>query len=396
MRILLTILMLLFYSSVNAQFFKDVYKDFLKYGTFYVAGNIGNAYDTQEPSYFIRTDPDNLYAIPTVLDNTVHHPFDYRYGIGIRKLARFDYEVKPGNFWTGDSNIEKQTALSAPTSAIKGFEYLIHYEKERERGEEFINTRYFLRHTGKYHIVKVEQRSQGNVDFKYKSAEVRGRLPIGNKFSVSAGVIYRTHEKAYGYNPVEVWLNETKNNGNALNPWYTLGFEYGYTDHYTSYDMDDADTVYDWIWMDKDNNVVAYGDKDFRDRVMPGLLNRYNNEIWDTLPSYGEIAPIIGADLYHYKSKFWLHSYANWILPYHKYIKGAEEYSYLHRNGWETQGHNQMHAEGEGDQWDDFQAGLVFGWKLSKSIGVFIEGEYTKFWDSRIYNTNFGINLTFK
>ena len=396
MRILLTTLMLLLYSSVNAQFLEDVYKDFLKYGTFYVAGNIGNAYETQRPNYFIRTDPDNLYAIPTVLDNTVHHPFDYRYGIGIRKLARFDYEVKPGNFWTGDSNIEKQTALSAPTSAIKGFEYLIHYEKERERGEEFINTRYFLRHTGKYHIVKVEQRSQGNVDFKYKSAEVRGRLPIGNKFSVSAGVIYRTHEKAYGYNPVEVWLNETKNNGNALNPWYTLGFEYGYTDHYTSYDMDDADTVYDWIWMDEDNNVVAYGDKDFRDRVMPGLLNRYNNEIWDTLPSYGEIAPIIGADLYHYKSKFWLHSYANWILPYHKYIKGAEEYSYLHRNGWETQGHNQMHAEGEGDQWDDFQAGLVFGWKLSKSIGVFIEGEYTKFWDSRIYNTNFGINLTFK
>jgi len=388
--------MLLLYSSVNAQFLEDVYKDFLKYGTFYVAGNVSNAYDTQEASYFIRTDPDNLYAIPTVLDNTVHHPFDYRYGIGIRKLARFDYEVKPGNFWTGDSNIEKQTALSAPTSAIKGFEYLIHYEKERERGEEFINTRYFLRHTGKYHIVKVEQRSQGNVDFKYKSAEVRGRLPIGNKFSVSAGVIYRTHEKAYGYNPVEVWLNETKNNGNALNPWYTLGFEYGYTDHYTSYDMDDADTVYDWIWMDEDNNVVAYGDKDFRDRVMPGLLNRYNNEIWDTLPSYGEIAPIIGVDLYHYKSKFWLHSYANWILPYHKYIKGAEEYSYLHRNGWETQGHNQMHAEGEGDQWDDFQAGLVFGWKLSKSIGVFIEGEYTKFWDSRIYNTNFGINLTFK
>ena len=393
MRILLITLMLLLSSNANAQFFKDVYKDFLKYGTFYAAGNVGNAYETQRPNYFIRTDPDNLYAIPTVVDNTIYHPFDYRYGIGIRKLARFDYEVKGTNFYNGTEN---NVALSAPTAAVKGLEYLIHYEKERERGEEFINSRYFVRHTGKYHIAKIEQRSQGNVDFKYKSAEVRGRLPIGNKFSVSAGVIYRTHEKAYGYNPVEVWLNETKNNGNALNPWYTLGFEYGYTDHYTSYDMDDADTVYDWIWMDEDNNVVAYGDKDFRDRVMPGLLNRYNNEIWDTLPSYGEIAPIIGADLYHYKSKFWLHSYANWILPYHKYIKGAEEYSYLHRNGWETQGHNQMHAEGEGDQWDDFQAGLVFGWKLSKSIGVFIEGEYTKFWDSRIYNTNFGINLTFK
>ena len=396
MRVLLTALMLLLYSSINAQFLEDVYKDFLKYGTFYIAGNIGNAYDTTEPSYFIRTNPDNLYAIPTVLDNTVHHPFDYRYGIGIRKLARFDYEVKPGNFWTGDSNIEKQTALSAPTSAVKGFEYLIHYEKERERGEEFINTRYFLRHTGKYHIAKVEQRSQGNVDFEYFSAEARARLPIGDKLSISAGIIYRTHERPYGYNPVEIWLNETNNNGDALNPWYTLGKEYGYTDHYTSYSMDGLPTVYDWIWMDSTATVAAYGDKDFRDRVMPGLLNRYNNEIYDTLSSYGEIAPIIGADFYHYKSKFWLHSYANWILPYHKYVKGAEEYSYLHRNGWEAEGHNKMHAEGDGEQWDDFQIGLVFGWKLSKSIGVFIEGEYTKFWDSRIYNTNFGINLTFK
>ena len=396
MRILLTTLMLLLYSSVNAQFLEDVYKDFLKYGTFYIAGNIGNAYDTTEPSYFIRTNPDNLYAIPTVLDNTVHHPFDYRYGIGIRKLARFDYEVKPGNFWTGDSNIEKQTALSAPTSAVKGFEYLIHYEKERERGEEFINTRYFLRHTGKYHIAKVEQRSQGNVDFEYFSAEARARLPIGDKLSISAGVIYRTHERPYGYNPVEIWLNETNDDGNALNPWYTLGFEYGYTDHYTSYSMDGLPTVYDWIWMDSTNTVAAYGDKDFRDRVMPSLLNRYNDEIFSTLDPYAEIAPIIGADFYHYKSKFWLHSYANWILPYHKYVKGAEEYSYLHRNGWEAEGHNEMHAKGDGEQWDDFQVGLVFGWKLSKSIGVFIEGEYTKFWDSRIYNTNFGVNLTFK
>ena len=396
MRVLLTTLMLLLYSSVNAQFLEDVYKDFLKYGTFYIAGNIGNAYDTTEPSYFIRTNPDNLYAIPTVLDNTVHHPFDYRYGIGIRKLARFDYEVKPGNFWTGDSNIEKQTALSAPTSAVKGFEYLIHYEKERERGEEFINTRYFLRHTGKYHIAKVEQRSQGNVDFEYFSAEARARLPIGDKLSISAGVIYRTHERPYGYNPVEIWLNETNDDGNALNPWYTLGFEYGYTDHYTSYSMDGLPTVYDWIWMDSTNTVAAYGDKDFRDRVMPGLLNRYNDEIFSTLDPYAEIAPIIGADFYHYKSKFWLHSYANWILPYHKYVKGAEEYSYLHRNGWEAEGHNEMHAKGDGEQWDDFQVGLVFGWKLSKSIGVFIEGEYTKFWDSRIYNTNFGVNLTFK
>ena len=399
MRQLLIIVLLLSNIAVFAQekekknFFKSVYDDFFKYSTFYVAGDAGNSYETSRKNYFIRTDPDDLYAIPQVVDETVYHPFDYRVGFGVRKLARFGYEKKPGNFWTGNDKIEKQTALSAPTSAVKGFEYLIHWEKERQRGEEFINSRYFLRHTGDYHIAKIEQREQGNVDFKYLSGEVRARLPIGKKFSISAGAIYRTHEKAYGYNPVEIWLNETDENGNALNPWYTLGFEYGYTDHYTSYSMDGLPTVYDWIWMDSDGEVVAYGDKDFRDRVMPDLMNRYNNEIYDGLDPYGEVAPIVGIDFYHYKSKFWVHAYANWILPYHEYLTGDSDFNYLNRNNWGAGG---LIQDSEPEQWSDYNAGLMFGWKIGRSIGAFIEGEYTKFWDSRIYNTNFGVNLTFK
>ncbi len=387
----LTTLILLFITlNMQGQFFKDVYKELFKYSTIYVAGNASNSYETQRPSYFIRTDPDNLYAVPEVIDNTIYHPFDYRYGIGIRKLARFDYEVKGANFYNGTEN---NVALSAPTAAVKGLEYLIHYEKERERGEEFINERYFIRHTGKYHIAKVEKRTQGNVGFEYSSGEARARLPIGKKFSISAGAIYRTHQRSYGYNPVEIWLNETDENGNALNPWYTLGFEYGYTDHYTSYSMDGLPTVYDWIWMDSDGNVVAYGDKDFRDRVMPDLMNRYNNEIFDTLDPYGEVAPIVGFDYYHYKNNFWLHTYGSWVLPYHHYIKGDEDFNYLNRNNWGVGG---LIEDSELEQWSDYNAGIMFGWKLSKSIGVFVEGEYTKFWDSEIYNSSVGLNITLK
>ena len=116
MKKLLIIILFLFSSNVIAQeityteavktkkkesFFKDLYKELFKYSTFYAAGNIGNAYETQRPEFFVRTDPDNLYAIPDVVDQTVYHPFDYRYGIGIRKLARFDYEVKGANFYNG-------------------------------------------------------------------------------------------------------------------------------------------------------------------------------------------------------------------------------------------------------------------------------------------------------
>ena len=107
MKKLLLIVALLIFSNAEAQFLKEVYKDFLKYGTFYAAGNVGNA-KMESKEYFVRTNPDNLYAIPEVVDETVYHPYDYRYGFGIRKLARFDYEVKPGTFWTGDQKLEKQ------------------------------------------------------------------------------------------------------------------------------------------------------------------------------------------------------------------------------------------------------------------------------------------------
>ena len=409
MRIIITILCILISFNSLAQevtyteaikikkkesFIKELYKDFLKYGTFYAAGNIGSAYETQRPNYFVRTDPDNLYAIPDVVDQTIYLPFDYRYGLGIRKLARFDYEVKGTNFYNGT---EDNVALAAPSAAIKGLEYLIHYEKERKRGEEWVNSRFFVRHTGDNHIIKLEQREQGNVGFKYQSAEARARLPIGKKFSISAGAIYRTHEKAYGYNPIEIWLNETDDNGLAANPWYTLGYEYGYYDTYyvaNYYDQDGNFIQFPaWFWMDENDVLVAHTDEVFRDEVFPDLMNRYNNEIWDTLNPYGEIAPIIGADFYHFKNKFWLHAYANWILPYHEYLKGDEDFSYLNRDNW---GKGGLIQDSTPEQWSDYQAGVMFGWKVSRSFGIFVEGEYTKFWDSEIYNTNFGLNITFK
>ena len=84
-------------TNVNAQndsFFKKVYDDFLKYGTVYGAGEIRNSIEAPNPTYFVRTnDNGNIYSIPVVVDNTVKYPMDYRVGFGIRKLARFDYEI---------------------------------------------------------------------------------------------------------------------------------------------------------------------------------------------------------------------------------------------------------------------------------------------------------------
>lgn len=386
----LFIILLFLPLSSNGQFLTELYKDFLKYGTVYAAGNIGNA-RMVEPNYFIRTNPDNLYAIPDVVDRAKYHPFDYRYGVGLRKLARFDYEPKGNNFYNGIGEDENNVALGAPTSAVKGLEYLLHYEKQRTNGNVFFNKRIFVRHTGKYHILKIEARESGNVGFEYKSAEARLRLPIGKKFSISAGAILRTHQQPYGYNPIEIWLNEVNEDGFAVNPWWTLGYEYGYTDELTQVQNVDTGAIeYHWCWRDENGNIVAFTDEDFRDRVFGRLMNRFNRERWAELDAFAEVAPVVGFDFYHYKKNFWLHAYGNWIMPHHKYIKGNEDFSYLHRNSWGKGGHNDLLG---GEQWDDYQAGLMFGWKMTKALGVFIEGEYTQFWDSKIYATNFGINL---
>jgi len=383
--------------SANAQeknnLFKDLYKDFLKYGTIYIAGDIDNPKE-EKKDYFVRTPEDGgLYSIPEVIDGTAYYDFDYRYGFGIRKIARFDYEIKGKQYYDGT---ESNVGLSATNSAVKGLEYVFHTEKERSRDEVYNNHRYFVKHSGKYHMVKLESRAQGKVDFKYNSAELRAKLPIGKKFSLSAGAIYRTHERPYGYNPVEIWLNETDENGWPVNPWYTLGFYYGYDDIYYTQEDQFGNEISDWYWIDPDGNTVAYTDLQFRDTVFADLMNRYNEEIWSELDNFGLISPVIGFDWYHYKNNFWLHAYGSYLLPYHKYVKGDEQYSYLHRNGWSAEGHDGMHAMGEGDQWEDYQAGVVFGWKLSRSIGIFAEAEYTKFWDSRIYNGSVGFNITLR
>ena len=390
------LLALLFTLNIDAQFFKKTYDNIFKYATIYVAGDMREAYETKYPDYFIRTNPDDLYAIPDVIDETIYHPFDYRVGIGIRKLARYDYEIKQ-NYIDGTENM---IGISAPTGAVKGFEYLFHYEKERERGEEFDNTRFFLRHTGKYHIVKLESRKQGNVDFQYQSAEVRFRLPIGRKLSFSIGAIARSHEKAYGYNPIEIWLNETmtyidSNTGEerelVINNWWELGYLYGYEDEFTEYkNLSDGTSFYDYIWRDENANIVAYGDRDFRDRIYGGLMNRFNEERWNLLDPFMEVAPVVGFDFYHYRPKFWLHAYANCILPYHHYFKGDKNLSYLNRNNW---GKGGLKKDSQLEQFSDYQGGLIVGLKITKTLGLFLEGEYIKFWDSEIINSSIGLNF---
>ena len=394
-KILLLLCLLISFNSIaqeeeKGRFFKAVYKELFKYGTFYLAGDVQNPKEKPK-DYFVRTNPDGgLYDVPVVVDGTEYYDFDYRYGFGVRKVARFNYEIKNKHYYDGK---ETNAAMTAPTSAVKGLEYVFHFEKERSQNEIYKNHRYFVKHSGKHHIVKLESRQQGKVDFNYKSAEARDKLPIGKQFSISAGAIYRTPDRPYGYNPIEIWLNELDEDGFPVNYWYTLGFDYGYDDIYYTQEDEFGNEVSDWYWIDPQGNVVANSDLEFRDGVFADLMNRYNNEIFSQIDAFGLISPIVGFDFFHYKNNFWLHAYGSYLPPYHKYVSGDEDFSYFNRNNWGLGG---LRQDAEPEQWEDYQAGVVFGWKLNKSIGVFFEGEYTKFWDSRIYNSSVGLNITLR
>ena len=167
-QILLTLCLLISFnisSQEKGKLFKSIYDELFKYGTIYVAGDMQNPKENA-PDYFVRPGEDGgLYSIPQVVDGTPYYEFDYRYGIGIRKLARYDYEVKGAQYYDGTEN---NVGLSATNSPVKGLEYVFHWEKERERDELYDNHRYFLKHCGKYHMVKLESRAQGKVNFDYK------------------------------------------------------------------------------------------------------------------------------------------------------------------------------------------------------------------------------------
>jgi len=59
----------------------------------------------------------------------------------------------------------------------------------------------------------------------------------------------------------------------------------------------------------------------------------------------------------------------------------------------ETKGLGGLREDSELEQWDDYQFGLILGWNITSKLGIFVEGEYTKFWDTEIFKSTVGLNI---
>lgn len=110
------------------------------------------------PEYYIN-------QLGEIKDITIENPYDYKSTIGIRKVARFDYENRQNRFYDGQT--EHSLSTSANVGAVKGLEYVAQYDKGRQQGREYENHRYFIRHMGKYWMTKFDYRREGLVNLKY-------------------------------------------------------------------------------------------------------------------------------------------------------------------------------------------------------------------------------------
>lgn len=337
----ITLILLCLPMVVNAQTFKKAFR----FSTFYAAVN-GNNSLSDYNTYSVFNGPLSTDIIET--------PFDYSLTLGIRKIARFKYENRANVFYNGE---EHSYSDAATIGTVKGFEFLFESDYRRQQGVLYLDQNHFLRYVGGRFVGKVEYVQDGFADVSYLEASQRLRINSKGKLSFNIGAAQRISEP-YGYDPLQQWELP---NGSL---------------HYTQLALSEGYS-YDFVtgeYMNPDGEVVASSFAVWREVVIPEVLKDYVQRKRGELNTEWNYSLVVGFDYYHYTKDFWLHSWGN-VLPRH--LDTGSEFSYFQLNG---------------GQWVDYSGGLVFGWKLNRSFGWFLEGRYNKYWNREWHDFSVGVN----
>jgi hypothetical protein len=305
---------------------------------------------------------------------------DYKYNIGLRKIALFPYQ-KGSRFYKGN---EKSLSDDALFGAVDGFEYLMSFSAVKNRGHEFEDQEYWIKWSNKNFITKFKYLDKGSRDLQFASYDARYKLELGPAiFSLGGNIM---GHPIYGHPAYEDYEL----------PWWELAYEYGYTDYYVPIiDLNESGTIdnywlwietdpdteegywtyyyeeADYYWEDPDSNAVAYSDAEFYEYHMPGIIDQYNEDNKEK-EWQAEASIVLGLDFYigndNYYSHIWVNSFLSPV--------GLTEKSY----------------DGDEEQYD---IGALVGANLSEHIGVFIEGKKLKYYGREEYNISTGINWRF-
>ena len=331
-------------------------KRHIKFSTIYGAVNGGTSVSD------VKT-----YAVSTgqLEEGVIETPFDYSVTLGIRKIARFGYENKAQTFYDGT---ESNYTDAATVGKVQGFEYLFEVDYARQQGVDYIDQHHFIRYSsddnceGPYCIdhfaAKLEYLKDGFADVEYFELSERYRYKKNKYLALSVGAAHRLAEP-YGYNPLEEWILD---NGNLH---YTyLAIQEGYT-------IDVANSEY----KDPDGNIVANSSEVWKEVVIPQVLADYTQRKRNELSKQIQHSIILGFDYYHYNKNKWIHAWGN-LLPYH--YDDGNEFSY--------------HKYNNGEQWYDYSGGVIYGVKVDRHLGYFVEAKYNRYWNREWYDFKFGVN----
>ena len=305
---------------------------------------------------------------------------DYKYNIGLRKIALFPYQSSK-KFYKGDESALSDNALFG---AVDGLEYLFSASFVKNRGHEFIDQEYWLKWSNKNLITKIKYLEKESRDLQFASIDLRYKLGLGPViFSIGGNVM---GHPVYGHPAYEDYEY----------PWWYLAYDYGYTDYLVPlHDLngnDEIDNYYIWIetdpiteegywemfyeeasyyWENSDSVAVAYSDAEFYEYYMPDIIRQYNED--NKIKEWQAEASIaIGLDFYLGNDKFYSHI---WLNSYQE-SKGLTDKSY---KGGEQQ----------------YDVGMLLGAKLGKHIGIFMEGSKLNYYGREQYNVSTGVNWRF-
>ena len=340
MKKLLVILLLIPFLG-NAQGVKNIFK----YSTMYAAVNGGTSLGD-----------DQVWSVTsgTLEEQVVETPFDYTVSVGIRKIKRFGYENRANTFYNGTENSYSDAAT---IGRVDGFEYLFEADFVRRLGVNFTNQHHFVRYVADKWVSKVEYLADGFADIKYFEASERFRLQIKDgKLSFNIGAVQRLAEP-YGFDPLADWVLD---NG---------------TLHYTYLALQEGYTItLDGQYSAPNGEIIANSQEVWEEVVIPQVIDDYVEAQRSALSNIVEYSAVLGFDYYHFTKDFWFHSWGN-LMPYH--VDTGNEYSYYNYKG---------------GQWIDYSVGLIYGYRFNKSLGIFVEGRYNKYWNRQWHNFSVGLN----
>jgi len=342
MKKFLTIIFLFVTFFTNAQVLEDVFK----FSTIYTSVNGGTSISDQ-----------SIFSINSGIleEDIIETPYDYTITVGIRKIQRFQYEPK--------TNFKDCTETSFNDAATIGrlknkFEYLFEVDFRRQEGNEYLDQHHFLRYVADKWMMKVEYLQDGFADIEYYEASQRYRINSDKDLSFNIGAVQRISEP-YGFDPLQSWL---LSNG---------GIHYTYLAIQEGYNVD----VFNSEYTDPDGNVVATSTEVWEAVVIPEVLSNYVTKERDKLPVQWSHSLVLGFDYYKYNKNIWIHAWGN-VIPWH----------------YDTGGEFSYHNFNDGKQWLDYSGGAIFGYKVTKHLGTFVEGKYNKYWDREWYDFKFGVN----